>query len=90
MYLVYHGYSTQAKNQLEKDFCDYLESIDRMLIADKELEDFKKKILKKYDEFSAINKRCKPVEKSFYCIKGEDQDESLYGSNANFNILKTK
>lgn len=88
MYLTHQSYATAAKNKLEEEFFNYLQSIDRELIEDHKIEDFKAEILKKYDELCQKYSRCKPIEKRFYCHN--DKDIHLFGSNASFTFLKTK
>ena len=88
MYLTHHSYSTSAKNKLEEEFFNYLQSIDRILIEDYLIEDFKAEILRKYDEICQKHPRCKPIEKRFYCQN--EKDIHLFGSNASFTFLKTK
>lgn len=88
MYLTYQHYSTASKNKLEEEFYNYLKSIDRTLIEDNEIEDFKAEILQKYDDLCKEFPRCKPIKKSL--SKMFSEDIILFGSNAEFKLLKSK
>lgn len=88
MYLTHQSYATAAKNKLEEEFFNYLQSIDRELIEDHKIEDFIAEILKKYDELCQKYSRCKPIDKRFYCQN--EKDIHLFGSNASFTFLKSK
>lgn len=91
MYLAHHHYSTASKNKLEDEFFNYLKSIDRTLIEDDKVEDFKAEILKKYEELCIENPRCKPIDKLFYNGHLDKKlDFHLLGSNASFTLLKSK
>ena len=50
MYLVYVSSATTPKNKLESDFSDFLNEINRTLIQDSEIKDYRKKILDNYEE----------------------------------------
>lgn len=87
MYLVHYSYGTQAKNKLESSFADYLKQKDRLLISNNRVEDFQQEILDDYARLCAIHNRCKGIEKKFYENRG---DFFLFGSNAEFKLLKSK
>lgn len=87
MYLAYFRYGTVAKNKLEDDFSNYLKEIDRTLVPDQEIEDFKQEILDDYARLCAKHNRCKPMEKHYHEM---NQDFILHGSNSEFKLLKSK
>ena len=89
MYLVYVSSATTPKNKLESDFSDFLNEINRTLIQDSEIKDFRKKILDNYEALCKKHNRCKPVEKSFFSGVNSE-DFILAGSNTSCKLLKSK
>ena len=57
------------------------------LISNDKVEDFQQEILDDYARLCAIHNRCKGIEKKFYENRG---DFFLFGSNAEFKLLKSK
>lgn len=64
-YFVYVGHSTQTKNNLQKDFSDYLKSLSGRLVRTENFEALKKEILEKATNLSKENNRCTPIKISF-------------------------
>ena len=90
MYLANFSFSTVAKNKVEEAFSEYLKTINRELIQDNDIEEFKKTVLKEYDFICELNPRCKPIKKDFGTGYSFEGDFVLYGSNATFYLLKSK
>lgn len=87
MYLAHYSYGTIPKNNLEAMFSNYLKTLDRTLIDNKDVEDFKLTIIKEYAFLCDKHSRCRPVEKNFHEMRG---DFYLHGTNCEFKLLKSK
>ncbi|MBS7234244.1 hypothetical protein KHA90_24920 [Flavobacterium psychroterrae] len=57
-YFVYVGHSTQTKNKLQEEFCNYLRSLQHTLIDAAKINDLKKEIRLKALELNEKHKRC--------------------------------
>ncbi len=90
MYLANKTYSTQAKNALDKDFEKYLDSIDRTLIDNDQIDAFLKDIEEDYKKLCTKNKRCKPRKLTFYRHLVGSGKISLHGSHVSFEFLKSR
>lgn len=90
MYVIISSYGTQPKNQLERDFADYLISLNRSALIDPLLEKTKQMILSKYDELAKKHNRCKPKLKFFTKNNEDKKDETicLQGTTAYFFMYK--
>ena len=90
MYITYLSHANSAKNNLEESFYNYLKQIDRTIIEDSKIGEFKKEILSEYDNLCKVHSRCKPIDKSFNKSYRDNGDFNLYGANAIFLLLKSK
>lgn len=90
MYIAYISHSTSTKNKLEEAFSKYLKSIDRTAIENSDVENFKKNILKKYNELCDEFSRCKPWPKHWEKSWSNGNDFWLRHSNEHFLLIKTK
>ena len=88
MYLAYTNNQLSSKNKLEAEFSEYLKEINRTLVSDDKIEDFRKEILNKYDELCKKYQRCKPIIKRF--DSGYKNDFILEGASTSFKLLKSK
>lgn len=88
MFVCYYGHTTKAHNNLEKDFENYLKSIDRTTVPDEEINEFKKKILDEYTELCQKHSRCKPWPKHFEKGYENPEDMHLRHCNVTFKLLK--
>ncbi len=79
MYLAYYSSGYVAKNKLEKEISDYLVSIDRTSIQDKDFNSFTNSVLEKITELCKINKRCKPKEPTLWKCGTRENDYRLIG-----------
>lgn len=91
MYLAYTNNQLSSKNKLEAEFSAYLKEINRTLVSDDKIEDFRKEILNKYDELCKKYQRCKPITKRFYSGYFDDKNDFiLEGASTSFKLLKSK
>ena len=83
-YFTYYGYSTQAKNKLERAIMDYFQSISQMLIPEGDLRAFQDTCYKKVTALNAEFSRCQPVNIELtpsYGDKGYIKASGLYAMN---------
>ena len=90
MYLVYQHNATASKNKLEDEFFQYLKSLNRKIVEEKNLLKFTEDVLKKYNDLCKEHPRCKPIEKRFSRGFSENNDIHLFGSNTCLTLLKAK
>lgn len=89
MYITYLGACTMPKNSLEKAVRCYLSSIDRTLIDDVDLEDFKTRILDHIKNLNADYPRCRPLEPRFQ--EGRENDFLIGGiDGVSFHLFASK
>lgn len=66
IYLAYKGHSYVSRNALEKAINDYLDSIDRLAVIEKDFESLKAEIMEKIASLNKEFPRCKAVTAHFW------------------------
>lgn len=87
-YMTYYGGSYVAKNQLEQDQIDLLDSKDRILIHnDEDLKAFQEEVISELNELNEKNSRCKPFSPFWAKCGLPDNDYFIKGIRVvNFHI----
>jgi hypothetical protein len=91
-YLTVLGHTLQTKNKLELAILCYLhDDVNRKLIKDYDLADFKKQVGNKVSALHAQHPRCKPVELGWWQpIAGKGKDWGLNLSFLSFTLYAEK
>jgi hypothetical protein len=88
-FFTYISSTYATKNALEADVLKHLQSLDRKLIADVDLEAFKTRLFLRVELFNQKHHRCQPIKLEFHKssrISNEERDFVLrWNGNQGFN-----
>lgn len=90
-YFSYIGYTHSPANRLHEAVLSFLQTQNRQIITDENVETFKKEILDNIEELNKANPRCKPIEAEM-CSPLTNGDIYLHmgGIICQFSIYKSK